>query len=50
MGRLVISWFGWDLQQVELVPEEKLDAWIERVEELCERRYWGSRGWGIPST
>jgi hypothetical protein len=48
MARFVISWFGYDLQHLELVPEERLDDWLDAVESLCERRYWRIERLGNP--
>lgn len=48
MARFVISWFGYELHQLELVADEMLDAWFEAVEALCERRYWRIERLGNP--
>jgi hypothetical protein len=48
MSRLVISWFGCALRDLELIEDNALADWVERVEDLCEGRFWSIERLGNP--
>jgi hypothetical protein len=48
MPRFVISWFGWDLRDMELLSDELMEAWVHRLEQLCEHQYWRIERLGNP--
>ena len=48
MRRMVISWFGWDLQDFELIDDERLQEWINMLDILLALRGWQFQRLGNP--
>ena len=38
--RVVVSWFGWEIQHLELMSEERYDEWFKRIHCLAAVRGW----------
>lgn len=38
--RAVISWFGWKIEDLELISEETCREWMHRVQAMAEARGW----------
>ena len=38
--RMVVSWFGWEIEHLELISDERFEDWFKRIHGLAAVRGW----------